>query len=152
MPHDAGMDYIIGAGAILESGEAGSITPATLHAHVDAALAERVRVAAVDFDSASAHSLKRLLVVAQGWNGFRFRTEVTDKLRSQRECSLADVLRTLAQAAGSDEVHLFAHWLPDEPTCAALAADGIGLVVHPLESIEAASLVAAQRRQYWRAA
>ena len=146
------MDYIIGAGAILESGEAGSITPATLHAHVDAALAQRVLVAAVDFDSASAHSLKRLLILAQGWNAGRFRTEVTDKLRAKRECSLADVLCTLAQAGGAAEVHLFAHWLPDEATCAALAEHGIDLVVHPLESIEAASLVAAQRRQYWRAA
>lgn len=146
------MDYIIGAGAILESGEAGSITPATLHAHVDAALAQRVEVAAVDFDSASAHSLKRLLIVAQGWNAGRFRSGVTEKLRARRECSLADVLRTLAQAAGSTEVHLFAHWLPDEATCASLAQSGIALLVHPLESIEAASLVAAQRRQYWKAA
>lgn len=146
------MDYIIGAGAILESGEAGSITPATLHAHVDAALAHRVKVAAVDFDSASAHSLKRLLIVGQGWNAARVRTEVTDKLRVQRECSLADVLCLLAEAAESSEVHLFAHWLPDEATCAALTTRGIALLVHPLESIQAASLVAAQRRQYWKAA
>lgn len=151
-PHDAGMDYIIGAGAILESGESGSITPATLHAHVDGALAQRVQVAAVDFDSASAHSLKRLLIIGQGWNAARFRSNVTDKLRARRECTLADVLRTLAEAAGASEVHLFAHWLPDEATCAALAQSGISLLVHPLESIEAASLVSAQRRQYWKAA
>lgn len=150
--HDGGMDYIIGAGAILEAGENGSITPATLHAQVDAALAERVRVAAIDFHSAAATSLKRLLILAQGWNAGQFRTSVSEKLRSQRECSMADVLRTLAQAGGAAEVHLFAHWLPDEETCAALQAHGIALIAHPLESITAASLIAAQRREYWTAA
>jgi hypothetical protein len=58
----------------------------------------------------------------------------------------------LAQAAGSEEVHLFAHWLPDEATCAALESDGIALVCHPLESIHAASLICGQRRELWKAA
>lgn len=146
------MDYIIGAGAILEAGEAGSITPATLHAHVDAALAGRVRVAAIDFHSAGVGSLKRLLILTQGWNATQFRTSVADKLRARRECSLADVLRTLAQASDATEVHIFAHWLPDEQTSADLSSAGISIVAHPLESIYAASLVADQRRQYWTAA
>ena len=146
------MEYIIGAGAILESGEAGSITPATLHAHVDAALAERVRVAAIDFDATSPERLKRLLVLSQGWNSSQFRAEVTEPLRNRHECSLADVLRTLAQAANASEVHLFAHWLPDEATCAELEADAIALVCHPLESIYAASVVHGQHRELWRAA
>jgi hypothetical protein len=64
---------------------------------------------------------------------------------------LADVLRELAREAATNEVHLFAHWLADEPTCAALAADGITLVAHPLESIHAAALVAGQRYRRWAA-
>ena len=150
--HDTRMEYIIGAGAILESGEAGTITPATLHAHVDAALAERVKVAAVDFESVTSGSLKRLLILAQGWNTGQFRTLVTERLRAQRECTLAEVLRTLANASGATEVHLFAHWLPDEATCEALEQEGLTLVCHPLESIDAASLVSGQRRELWRAA
>jgi hypothetical protein len=150
--HDACMEYIIGAGAILESGENGSITPASLHAHVDSALAERVKVAAIDFESTSPESVKRLLILSQGWNAAQFRAGVTDRLRTQRECTLADVLRMLAEAAGVSEVHLFAHWLPDEATCAELERGGVEVVCHPLESIDAASLVCEQRRELWRAA
>ncbi len=146
------MDYIIGAGAILESGERGSITPANLHAHVDSALAQAVRVAAVDFEGGSPDSLRRLLLVAKGWNAAAFRAGVSDKLREQRVCTLGDVLTTLARAAGASEVHLFAHWLPDEATCAQLSAAGVGIVTHPLESIQAASVVAGQRRRRWMAA
>ncbi|HKU67836.1 MAG TPA: hypothetical protein VJP85_08670 [Candidatus Baltobacteraceae bacterium] len=145
------MDYIIGAGAILETGESGTITPATLHANVDAALARRVRVAAVDFEGTSAASMQRLLILAQGWSGAQFRTAVTERLRVHQACTLADVLATLALQADADEVHVFAHWLPDEDTCAALERHGISLVSHPLESISAASLVAGQRLRRWAA-
>ena len=143
------MDYIIGAGAILESGDHGTITPATLHAHVDPAVASSVAVAAIDFESAHLTGLKRLLVLAQGWNSARFRVDVTDRLRERRESTIADVFRTLAQASGATEVHLFAHWLPDDQTCASLLADGIAVVAHPLETIEAASLVTGQHRERW---
>jgi len=146
------MEYIIGAGAILESGENGTITPANLHAHVAPALAERVKVAAVDFEGSSPESLLRLLIVAKGWNPGIFRTHVSDRLRAQRTCTLADVLQTLAKGAEADEVHLFAHWLPDDATVAELERAGIGLVSHPLESIEAASVVAGQRHRRYRAA
>lgn len=145
------MDYIIGAGAILETGESGTITPAALHANVDAALAQRVRVAAVDFEGTSVEAMRRLLIVAQGWNTAQFRTSVSERLRSQRECTLADVLGTLASQAQVEEVHVFAHWLPDEATCAALASQGVALVSHPLESIRAASLVTGQRLRRWAA-
>lgn len=146
------MEYIIGAGALLESGEAGSITPANLHAHVDASLAQRVQVAAVDFESGAAANLKRLLILAQGWNAAQFRSGVTDRLRAQRECTLADVLATLARGADASEVHVFAHWLPDEATCEDLERQGIALVCHPLESIYAAALVTGQHRELWKAA
>lgn len=146
------MDYIIGAGAILESGDDGGLTPANLHAHVDAALAQRVKAAAVDFEGASPRSLKRLLVVGQGWDAAAFRAGVGDRLRALRTCSLGDVLRTLAQAAATSEVHLFAHWLPDEGTVIELRQAGIDIVTHPLESIQAASVVAGQRHRRWHAA
>lgn len=145
------MDYIIGAGALLETGEAGTITPASLHADVDPALARRVEVAAIDFEGTTAAAMQRLLIVAQGWNAAQFRGAVSEKLREQRECSLAEVLATLASAAQAGEVHLFAHWFADDATCAALAERGITLVTHPLESIRAASLVAGRRLRRWAA-
>lgn len=139
------MDYIIGAGAILETGDTGTITPATLHANVDYALSQRARVLAVDFEGTSPQAMQRLLILAQGWNAAQFRTRVTDKLRERRTCTLADVLATLAAQAQATEVHLFAHWLPDQATCTALAELGVRILCHPLESIRAASLVAGQR-------
>jgi hypothetical protein len=145
------MDYIIGAGAILEAGEAGTITPAALHAQVDDALARRVRVAAVDFESTSIEHVQRLVVVGQGWNAARFRSGVSERLRERQTCTLADVLGTLAAEAQADEVHVFAHWLPDGDTCAALAKNGVALIAHPLESIRAASLIAGQRCRRWGA-
>jgi hypothetical protein len=144
------MEYIIGAGAILETGESGTITPATLHAQVDPALAPQVRVAAVDFEGTSMQGMRRLLIIGQGWNSAQFRP-IAEGLRQRRECTLADVLCELAMSGGAQEVHLFAHWLADDETCAALAARGITLVCHPLESICAASLVAGQRYRRWAA-
>lgn len=146
------MEYIIGAGAILESGDRATITPATLHARVDPALAGSVAVAAVDFESTSADSLRRLLVLVQGWDAAAFRSSVIGALLERRECELADVFEVLAQAANVREVHVFAHWLPGEATCARLAELGISLVAHPLESIEAAALVCGQRCRRWHAA
>lgn len=151
MPYLFVMDYIIGAGAILETGESGNITPATLHAQVDPALAQRVHVAAVDFEGTSMQTMRRLLVIGQGWNGAQFRTAVSDKLRTQRECTLADVLRTLGEQAQTGEVHLFSHWLADDLTCEALQRSGLTLISHPLETIRAASLVSGQRCRRWGA-
>jgi hypothetical protein len=139
------MDYIIGAGAILESEPGGGITPAALHAQVDPVLAQRVAAAVVDFEGTSPVLPMRLLAVVPGMNAGEFREAVTAPLRQHDACSLADVLRILAHGAGSAEVHFFAHWLPDDETLDALAAQGIAVVGHPLESIQAASIVAGQR-------
>lgn len=146
------MDYIIGAGAILETGETGSITAATLHAQVDPALAPCVQVAAVDFEGTSVERMQRLVIIGQGWNSARFRSAVSDRLREQRVCTLADVLRTLGEQTQCREVHVFAHWLADEATCRELSDNGVTLISHPLESIRAASLVAGQRCRRWGAA
>jgi len=143
------MDYIIGAGAILTTGENGSITPATLHARVEPALAEAVRVAAIDFEGVTPQSIRRLLVLAQGWDGGRFKAGVTNALFQRKVCDLSEVLATLAEAAGSTEVHLFAHWQPDEATLAELATRGLAVVCHPLEAIESAALIAGQRHRRW---
>lgn len=152
MFQNAAMDYIIGAGAMLETGEQATITPATLHAHVDPALAGQVVAAAVDFEGTSPESLRRLLVLAQGWSQGEFRSRVTDPLRRSGDCTLAQVFELLAEGAGTKQVHLFAHWLPDEATCAYLRGRGIELVAHPLEAIEAAALVSGQRCRRWHAA
>lgn len=146
------MEYLIGAGAILEAGENGSITTAALHAQVDAPRPERIAVAAIDFEAADVSGLKRLLAIVRGWDAARFRTAVSEPLRARRECSLADVLQTLATAAQAAEVHLFARWLPDEATLANLHAAGIEVVAHPLESIGAAAIVSGQRCKRWKAA
>lgn len=149
--HTALMEYMIGAGAILETGEAAKVTPAMLHARVDAALSRSVGAAAIDFEGSSADALRRLLVLVPGWNARRFRSSVTDALIEKGTCSLADVLAKLAAAAGVAEVHLFSHWLPDEDTCASLAQRGIGLVTYPLEAIRSAAVVAGQRHTRWKA-
>jgi hypothetical protein len=138
------MEYIIGSGAILEAGPHGGITPASLHANVEVP-GGSIRAAAIDFEGTSAARVQKLLVVAQGAGTVQARTGIELPLRARGDCSLADVLWTLAQAASSNEVHLFSHWLPDEETCADLEARGVGLVVHPLEAIQAASLVSGQR-------
>ena len=146
------MDYIIGAGAILESGESGGITPANLHAHVDAALAQCVKALAIDFESSTLNGLSRLLIIAQGWNAAVFRNTITEQLRAQRTCTLGDVLGVLSRAVGTVEIHVFAHWLPDDATCAQLKEAGITIVSHPLESIAAAAVVSGQRARRWKAA
>lgn len=145
------MEYLIGAGAVLESGERASLTPATVHARVEPALAEIVQAAAVDFEGASLEALTRLVVLVAGWNAAEFRTAVTRRLLDRGVCSLADVLATVAEAAHSPQVHFFAHWLPDDATYAALAERGIELVAHPLEAIDSAALVAGQRHLRWKA-
>jgi hypothetical protein len=146
------MEYMIGAGAILETGEAAKVTAAMLHARVDPMLARSVKAAAVDFDGNSPEALRRLLVLVPGWNAGRFRSRVSQPLIERGTCSLADVLSMLAGAAEAAEVHLFAHWLPDDMTYQALAQRGIELVVHPLEAIESAAVVAGQRHTRWKAA
>ncbi len=150
-PDTGSMEYMIGAGVILESGEAAKITPAMLHARVEPALAQSVRAAAVDFEGSSPESLRRLLVLIPGWNAGQFRSAVTKKLVERGTCSLGDVLSMVAQAAQAGELHLFAHWLPDGATCQALAERGIDLVAHPLEAIDSAALVAGQRHTRWKA-
>ena len=150
-PHTGAMEYMIGAGAILETGEAAKVTPAMLHARVDPALARSVRAAAIDFEGSSSESLRRLLVLVSGWNAGEFRSAVSDRLIERGTCSLADVLSTVADAAGVREVHLFSHWLPDEATHRALTERGIGVVAYPLEAIESAAVVAGQRHTRWKA-
>jgi len=144
------MEYMIGAGAILETGDVAKVTPAMLHARVDAALSRSVHAAAIDFESTSAAALRRLLVLVPGWNARTFRHAVTEALIERGTCSLADVLAKLAAAAGVREVHLFSHWIPEEATCRTLAARGIGLVTYPLEAIRSAAVVAGQRHTRWK--
>jgi len=146
------MEYMIGAGAILETGDSAKVTAAMLHARVDPMLARSVTAAAVDFDGNAAGALRRLLVMVPGWNAGKLRSLVTQPLIERGTCSLADVLATLAESAQTRQVHLFAHWIPDDVTYAALSGHGIELVVHPLEAIESAALVAGQRHTRWKAA
>lgn len=142
-------EYIIGAGAVLTAGDNAKITPAALHAEVGDGVAAIARAVAVDFEGTSEARLQRLVVVGQGWNRSAFQREVTVPLAATRECSLADVLIALAEATGQAEVHLFAHWMPSVPTLEALQQHGIGLVLHPVEAIERASLVEEQCFRRW---
>ena len=89
------------------------------------------------------------MVVATGWNRGRVRAELIDPLLARQACTLADVIGLLAQGAQIAEVHLFARWLPDDVLTAALARDGVILVVHPLESIRQAALICGQSYSRW---
>jgi hypothetical protein len=143
-------EYFIGAGALLTAGPESSIAGATLHAQPEAGLAGQIKAAVVDFEGTDVAELSRLLIVAAGWSAPRFQAEVVRKLVSQGECALGDVLLILADAVGGSEVHVFAHWRPDERTTAALAERGVELVSHSLESIGQAALVSGQRLARWR--
>jgi hypothetical protein len=147
-----GMDeYFIGAGALLTAGPAATIAGATLHAQTEDVQAGQVEAAVVDFESASAEELSRLLIVAAGWSSARFDAEVTSRLLAQHECGLADVLATLADAVQVDQIHLFAHWGPDRSLVEALRGKGVAIVAHPLEAIGRVALVSGQRIARWPA-
>lgn len=143
-------EYFIGAGALLTAGPAASIAGATLHAQTDPGLAGQVRAAVVDFEGTRLADVSRILIVAAGWSGTRFRAEVIRRLLAQRECALGDVISILAEATGTREVHLFARWLPDDATRARLAGQGLRVLTHPLEAIGQAALVSGQRLERWR--
>lgn len=142
-------EYFIGAGALLTAGPSASIAGATLHAQTEAGLAARVKAAVIDFESTRLAELSRVLVVAAGWSRPRFRSEVAERLLADRECTLAEVMAVLAEAAGTHEIHVFAHWQPDSETLRALENRGICVVAHPLEAIGQAALVCGQRVGRW---
>jgi hypothetical protein len=142
-------DYVIGSGAVLTAGPNASIAGATLHAQTDAAIAACVRAAVVDFESRSSSELSKLVMLATGWTAARVNAELVAPLLRRGECSLADVIALLAQAAQTAEVHLFARWLPDDVLTAALRREGVTLVVHPIESIRQAALICGQNFVRW---
>lgn len=143
------MAYIIGSGAILEAGERGSIAPAAVHARLADGPAKVVRAAAIDFEGTSPSSMRRLLVLVEGWDARRFRETVTSALLCKEEVALDEVLALLAQQAGVTDVHLFARWLPDELTRNALRERGITVIANPLECIAEAAIVAGERCRRW---
>jgi hypothetical protein len=139
-------EYFIGAGALLTAGPAASIADATLHAQPGLELAQRVEAALVDFEATSVGDLSRILIVASGWSAPRFRAAVVARLKRLGACGLVDVVATLAEATGTDEVHIFAHWQPNAETQTALGQRGIRVVTHPLDALGQAALVTGQRR------
>ncbi|MFZ0031193.1 MAG: hypothetical protein WAK84_04900 [Candidatus Cybelea sp.] len=148
---DRGMDeYFIGAGALLTSGPSATIAGATLHAQPAPGLAGSLKAALVDFEAVQLGQLSRILIVAAGWSGARFQAEVVRRLVATRECGLGEVIATLAEATGTSEVHVFAHWVPDEATNAFLAERGVQVLSHPLAAIGQAALVSGQRLERWR--
>jgi hypothetical protein len=143
-------EYLIGAGALLTAGPAASITGATLHAQTDTPLASRIGAAVIDFEGSDPQDLSRIVIVAAGWTPARFEAGVVRPLLDRGDCTLADVMEQLAQAAGTTELHLFARWLPDAPLAGSIQERGLQLVGHPLETIEQAALVCGQRFRRWR--
>jgi hypothetical protein len=143
-------EYFIGAGALLTAGPTASIAGATLHAQTEPGLAGRIKAAVVDFEATQVAEVSRLLLVAAGWSGARFQAEVVRRLLARRECALADVMAILAEATGAREIHVFAHWLPDDATTAALAKQGVTVIAHALGAIGQAALVSGQRVRRWR--
>jgi hypothetical protein len=145
-------DYLIGAGAVLKAGPPASIAPAALHAQTERCLAARVGAALIDFESADLRDLSQVLIVAAGWSGPRFQSEVVQALLARRECTLAEVIAILAEATGVREVHLFAHWRLDGASVAELERGAVRVVAHPLGAIDQAALVSGQRLVRWPAA
>jgi hypothetical protein len=142
-------EYLIGAGALLTAGPNASIAGAALHAKTEPGLASHVKAALIDFEATELGELSRVLIVAAGWSGSRFRSEVVARLLAQRDCALADVMAVLSEATGADEIHLFARWQPDDETSARLERRGVCVVAHPLEAIGQAALVCGQRVGRW---
>lgn len=142
-------DYLIGAGALLQAGQNASAALATLHAQTEPALAAHITAALVDFEGSQLDDRSRLVIVASGFTPARFNERVVVPLLAQGDCTLVDVLASLAQASGAPEVHVFARWLPDESIAASLAARGVGLVAHPLDSIAHAALVVGTTYRRW---
>jgi hypothetical protein len=142
--------YLIGAGAVLTAGPSASIAGASLHAQTDPRLAAQIRAAVIDFEGSSLADLRRLVVTAPGWTQARFQSDVIRPLLARGSCTLADVFAELARATGASEVHFFAHWLPGAELIDELAAAGIGVIAHPLDTIDQAALVTAQRLNRWR--
>lgn len=143
-------EYLIGAGALLTAGPEGSITAATLHAQMEPGLVGEVEAAIVDFEASQLAEVSRLLIVAAGWSGSRFRAAVVERLLAQRQCELADVVLALAEATGAAEIHLFARWCLDAATISLLHERGVTVVAHPLDAIGHAALVCGQRLERWR--
>jgi hypothetical protein len=142
-------DYLIGSGAMLTAGPAGSIAGATLHAQTDPAIAAHVRASLIDFESAGPADLSRVLIVGTGWTNARVRAEWIAPLLSREACTLADVMELAAKTSGAGELHVFARWLPDEMLAAALRRCGVTLVAHPLEAIRQAALISGQSFTRW---
>lgn len=143
-------EYFIGAGALLTAGPAATIRGATLHAQPGVVLARQIAAALIDFESAGADELSRLLIVAAGWSGSRFHAEVVARLLALGECGLSDVIAILAEAVQTKEIHLFARWSPDQATLASLEKSGIRILSHPLDALGQAALVSGQRVERWR--
>ena len=143
-------EYFIGAGALLTAGPAATIRGATLHAQPGATLARQMSAALIDFESPGPDELSRLLIVAAGWSGSRFRGEVVARLLALGECGLHDVVAALADAVQTKEIHLFARWSPDQATLDSLEKNGIRIHSHPLEALGQAALVSGQRVERWR--
>jgi hypothetical protein len=142
-------DYVIGSGAVLTAGPAAAIAGATLHAQTGSAIAASVRAALIDFEASSMSELSKVIVVGTGWTSARVKSELVGPLLARENCSLADVIGLLAKACKTDELHLFARWLPDDVMTAALRREGITVVAHPLESIRQAALISGQTYSRW---
>jgi hypothetical protein len=142
-------DYVIGSGAVLTAGPAGSISAATLHAQTDPAIASQVTAALVDFESGNSVPLSKVLIVGTGWTKARVANEWIAPLLRRQTSTLADVIQLMAETAGAGEVHLFARWLPDEMLTAGLRRCGVTLITHPLESIRQAALISGESYTRW---
>ncbi len=142
-------DYVIGSGAVLTAGPDASIVHAALHAQTEPAIAATVRAALFDFESPCVADLSKVVLLAAGWTARRVRTDLVEPLLVRGECTLADVLITLAGATGSNEVHIFAHWLPSDVMVAAARRAGVCLVAHPLDAVRQAALICGQTYCRW---
>ncbi|MDP9024611.1 MAG: hypothetical protein M3N13_04435, partial [Candidatus Eremiobacteraeota bacterium] len=81
-----------------------------------------------------------------------FETTVTARLLAAGVCGLVEVAAILAHEVETAEVHLFARWSASQNVVTELAARGVQLQCHPLESIDRAAVIAEHRVRVWAGA
>ena len=140
--------YLIGGGAILETGPRSTITRAMLHAQV-CRPTDLGGVVFIDFESGSLSEMRRVVAIGAGMSAEHFAGTVTPALQTAGVCDLEDVAAMVGDALGTRQVDVFARWAPSPELRRAFIARGLDLRFHPLESIEQAALVADHRFALW---
>ena len=141
-------DYVIGAGAVLTAGPTATSRERHFTLKPMRSLAPTVRAALIDFESSSRAELTKVVVMATGWNARRVKDDLVAPLLARGECSLTDILVSLAEQRN-----------PRSPRLRAVARrrrndrggqpGGRLARLAPLEAIRRAALISGQTFSRW---